>query len=110
LPRTYFIVVVRRSIGFWIGLRLLLAMVMAYGQLAGGERAGLGHFDPASLIQPQPVMLLLVVSLLLFDARAAGEDLLIANFGVSRLQLGLAGSLAPAALESLLVLGAVLFG
>jgi hypothetical protein len=110
LPRTYLIAVVRRSIGFWIGIRLLLAMVMAYAQLAGGDRAGMGDFDAAALIQPQPVMLLLVVSLLLFDARAAGEELLIANFGVSRLQLALAGSVAPAALESLLILGAIMLG
>ena len=41
------------------------------------------------------VLVLLTTGVLLIDARAVGEDLLLANFGVSRLQVGLRGCVIP---------------
>jgi hypothetical protein len=49
------------------------------------------------------IVVLLTTGLLLFDARVAGEDLLLANFGVSRSQVALRACVIPA-IGELLVL------
>ncbi len=55
-------------------------------------------------------MVVLTVWLLLFDARAAGEDVLLANFGVSRMQVALSAMLLPAAGEMLVLAATFIMG
>jgi hypothetical protein len=104
LPATYLSVVLRRSLGFWIGLRLLLAVVIA---LMAAMTPELGPLATTTLTAPSTsvIFVLLTAGVLLFDAHAVGEDLLLANFGVSRFQVALRACVIPTICE-LLLLGA----
>ena len=94
MPGTYFSVVLRRSLGFWIGLRLFFAVVIALMVISTPDLAPLAT---TALTSPSTslVLALLTTGVLLIDAHAVGEDLLLANFGVSRLQIALRGCVIP---------------
>jgi hypothetical protein len=109
LPRPYISIVIARSFFFWIGVRLLVLMVVALSAYAGLMPSTV-RLEPADLVGPQPLSLPLTAALILIDTRAAGEDVLLANFGVSRTQTALAASMAPAAMEFLLVGLAMVIG
>ncbi|MGH7468525.1 MAG: hypothetical protein ACRENP_11245 [Longimicrobiales bacterium] len=86
--RSYFFTLLRRSLGFWLGVRLVLALL---GAPLGAHLS----FSPAASILTG----LLVVGLLLFDSRTSGEYLLVANFGLSQVQVALTVGLLVVVLE-----------
>ena len=102
MPGTYLSVVLRRSLGFWIGLRLLLAVVIALMVASTPELAPLAT---TTITSPNTSLffVLLTAIVLLIDAHAVGEDLLLANFGVSRFQVALRACVIPALGELLLL-------
>ncbi|MEX2282166.1 MAG: hypothetical protein WEE89_06760 [Gemmatimonadota bacterium] len=103
MPPTYFYVVLRRSLGFWIGLRLLL-LVVVLGIVSGGGASAIDVTGALASPGTSMSMIPATVGLLLFDARTAGEDLLLANFGYSRTQVALRAVILPAIGEALVLL------
>jgi hypothetical protein len=88
LIRTYLYILLRRAVGFWIGVRLLYAIVLASipSYLPGSPLIeGSARMAPGGAL----IVVAAVTTLVLFDARAVGEDVLAANFGVSRFRAAL---------------------
>jgi hypothetical protein len=90
LNPSYLVILLRRTFGFWLGLRLLLLPLM----VAVGGSADLTLFTSFLLV-------LLITGLVLFDAHAAGEDVLVANLGVSRLRVAAPVAALAITLEAL---------
>jgi hypothetical protein len=100
LIRSYFYTLLRRSIGFWLGVRLILSLLAGLGRGAGllGEGSA-SQTGIALSVMGSGLVVLLVIGLLLFDNQASGEALLVANFGVSQVQVALIAGVVVFLLE-----------
>jgi hypothetical protein len=91
-------ILLRRTFGFWLVLRLLWLVLLTAALLTGAVMV---------TIRPTPfdsaILLGVAGWLVLYDARVAGEDVLLANLGVSRLRVALPVFALTLALEVLLL-------
>ncbi len=94
---SYLVILLRRTFGFWLGLRLLLLPLM----VAAGGSADLTPFATFLLAIFSLLLVALITGLVLFDAHAAGEDVLVANLGVSRLRVAAPVAALASTLEAL---------
>ena len=96
MTRSYHFILLRRGLGFWLGVRVLFLMVSNIPGMPPPPAGGLDLMPAASL-----VVVLVTTGLVLFNARVAGEDVLIANFGIARWQSALPVLLLAIVLETL---------
>jgi hypothetical protein len=84
LIRSFRFILLRRALGFWLGVRLLFLMTAGLSAASGLPIDGPGmHLTAAAAL----VAILATTALVLFDMRVVGEDVLLANFGVGRWQI-----------------------
>ena len=101
LPNKYRIIVCRRAIGFWLGVRLAFILIAA---TAGGS-AIVARGTISSLLVLRPTSLPIVIGatcfLVLLDWRVSGERLLLGNAGVSQEQVAATASVVVIVVEML---------
>ncbi|MGH7460162.1 MAG: hypothetical protein ACREMA_03920, partial [Longimicrobiales bacterium] len=102
---SYQIILLKRGLGFWLGVRLILlglvGLMIVLGPLPGEYQATTITY--VLMVVQSIIMAAITTGLVLFDARLAGEDLLLANLGVSRLRMALPIALLAGTLESLVL-------
>ena len=85
MTRSFRFTLLRRTLGFWLGVRLLFLMTAGLSAASGLPGAGPGvHLTSATAL----VAVLTTTALVFFDMRVVGEDVLLANFGIGRWQIG----------------------